>query len=225
MVRFVTYGAALAVALAALAPASAEPEPLPTGGGCGLTAVEDPGRPGEWSGYVGSYPVITGEARGVPDATAHPASVTVVCTVNVYGDGPARTVGVASGSGTGAATVAPSPVSYSIDDEWAEVHTCTAVHVTDAHGRERSYYLNSQNGMYETDPHVSCGGAQCDSTGPECSYWAAMEQWLVEGGVDGAVCSVLRPLAPGAGDVVRVEPDGDLRLPLVFVWDCPPYEP
>lgn len=222
--RISTYAAALAFAVSAVVPAAAQPEPLPAGGGCGWTGAQDPAAPGRWSGVVRSGPVVMGEPPyTVPDPASYPVGVTVECTVKIYPEGgPSETVTVVSPSGIAVAAVPPTPVSFDGGSR-VEVEVCTTVRATDAQGREYTYYQNYQNGMYTTDPDVACGGPTCESVGPECSYLAAVEQWLVEGWVDPPVCAAFTALPPGVEDVVTVDDEGDVSVAGELLWDCPPY--
>jgi hypothetical protein len=42
--------------------------------------------------------------------------------------------------------------------------------------------------------------------------------------IDTLLCPVLTALAPGVGNVVKIDEEGDVAVGNLPVWDCPPYE-
>jgi hypothetical protein len=180
--RLVTALALLALLdlVAGAGAAHADPAPLPTGDGCG------------WDSFAtGSTfrSVVFGsvEAAALPpsDATANPVSVTLVCTLHVYGSSPDPAV-EAAGTGTAAAVVAPVAVTYDAA-ETDTVAFCSTAYVRDASGATYTYHQDLDNGWwYPYD--VGCSSGRCTALGPQCDHTMKLAEWLLDqvGTVPGA---------------------------------------
>ena len=214
------------------APSYAESEPVPLDGiGCGyvVTAV-DPADPSRVVGVVYGD-VVVADVRGLGAAT--PATVTLTCSIQTASYAhSAPDDATATGSGVNGAVVAPVPFSVPKPGPWRAVAVCSRVDVTDADGT-RSYWLNSQNGMWYRRDYGTCNGApQCLAYGRDCVWDVAFAEWvadrtgvtpgLVWDVVDPVVCAVLKAYAPGTYPV-EIRSDGDVYVAGELVWDCPPY--
>jgi hypothetical protein len=178
--------------------------------------------PGRSHGVVYSAPV----AAASVDPLGNPVSITLICTVHVYGTAPDPAI-EASGSGTAVAVVAPTAVTYTAG-EGDNVAVCSTARITDAHGETSTWYRSDDNDMwYPFD--VGCDGAKCLVAGPDCDYTLALVVWVVEHAVplvpnvDDRLCPLLASLSPGVPGVVDIDPTGDTYVGGEFLWDCPPY--
>lgn len=218
-------------ALLAGAPATtahAQPEPLPTGGGCGrfFSVGQEAIDGGRQHGLVYGGPLAAAALPPPADPLATPVSVTLTCTLHVWGPTPDPAI-ASSGSGTAVAVVAPTAVSFTATDE-DDVVVCASAVLTDAHGTTYTYYESTDNGMWYPFP-VTCSNYHCLELGPDCDHTLALLLWVVDHespylqDVDDTVCPELASLSPGIPGVVDIDPTGDTYAGGQFVWDCPPY--
>jgi hypothetical protein len=221
----------LALALSPAAPAHAETAPIPTHvSGCSLVSVSDPARPNTVHAVVWSGPVAAA-ALPLSDVRANPVSITVTCTVHVFGTPPDPAIEL-SGSGTAVAYVEPRAVPVTADGVWDNVAVCTTARLTDANGETSTYYRSDDDFMWYPDSYpVHCDGGKCTALWENCDPTLALLFWAMDQGGVGldddwdAVCGALASRAPGIPGVVDIDPAGDTYVAGELVWDCSPYVP
>ena len=158
---------AAVLALACLVPPAHADPPGAAGLGCGYWSTSDPTgaiehfiQVGEVAGgpvAVADLPHVTSTnpPTAVLDTTGNPASATIVCAVQVTGNGvytdPDATS--ASASGTAVVDLPPTLISYmaGVNDP---VYLCTTLVLTDANGDTDTLYRD-YSGAWRTDPSTT----------------------------------------------------------------------
>lgn len=198
--------ATLAVVLVAVTSQAASADAAPPGPGslCGFASLASP--------FVEGGGRQVGEIDGGPIVIADgddPRAGRIRCSIQVNGTGRHSDPDAASAISVttpGVVVLPPTTVEY-LADAADFVTVCTQVEIEGA----GTFYWDDIAGEWSTSPEVTCW-----SLGPEPPIDPVQ--------VDALVCPLLAALAIDAGPVLRIEPEGDLYVAGVFVWDCPPYD-